>query len=593
MTPPLPTTLAAFFWHFIRKQPVAFTVFFLAPMTLVLETTVLPYALKIIVDTMTNYQGDRSGIFHVLAPALWLYGLSWGIMEIVLRAQNWWQAFVLPRFCADIRLSVTDYLAGHAYHYFSNQLTGSLANKVSDLPRALDSIRMILCWNVIASTAVTLAAIILMATVSPLFSLILTVWAMLHVAITCYFARQINDAAKQNAEDKSALSGAIVDTITNMVSVRIFARKRHEMKVIQAAQMTENASLKRLIFVFCYLRFIMDVLMMAMMGAMLYGLIRGWQQHHISTGDVAFVVYGTSCVMYHMWSLGEALTNLFREIGIARQALSLITVPHELKDAADAVPLVVTEGRITFDHVTFHYIRNRNIFSGKNVIISPAEKVGLVGFSGSGKTTFVNLIMRFFDVESGCILIDGQDIRRVTQDSLHENISMIPQDTSLFHRSLLENIRYGKLSASDEEVMEAAKKAHCHEFIEALPEGYQALVGERGVKLSGGQRQRIAIARAILKDAPILILDEATSALDSVTEKHIQHSLHSLMQDRTTIIIAHRLSTLSAVDRILVFDKGTIIEDGSHKELLAQQGHYARMWHMQAGGFLPDGEDSP
>ena len=238
--------------------------------------------------------------------------------------------------------------------------------------------------------------------------------------------------------------------------------------------------------------------------------------------------------------------------------------------------------------MTFHYDEGAHLFNNKNVIIQSGQKVGLVGLSGSGKSTFVNLILLLFDVESGKIVIDGQNIRKVTQESLRENIAMIPQDVSLFHRTLMENIRYGRTDATDEEVIDASKKAHCHEFISQLKEGYESLVGERGIKLSGGQRQRIAIARALLKNAPILILDEATSALDSLTEKLIQDSLHALMQGRTTIVIAHRLSTLSEMDRILVFDKGQIVEDGSHDDLLKAKGHYSRMWAMQAGGFLPD-----
>lgn len=242
-----------------------------------------------------------------------------------------------------------------------------------------------------------------------------------------------------------------------------------------------------------------------------------------------------------------------------------------------------------FNKVHFRYKKASSIFTDKSIVINPGEKVGLVGFSGSGKSTFVNLILRFFDIDSGQILIDGQDIKKVTQESLRSHIAMIPQDPVLFHRTLMENIRYGRIEATDAEVIECSKKAHCHEFIEKLAEGYQALVGERGVKLSGGQRQRIAIARALLKNAPILILDEATSSLDSVTENYIQESLKLLMCARTTIVIAHRLSTLFDMDRILVFCDGSIVEDGTHKELIAiEDGHYAELWNMQAGGFFSE-----
>jgi ATP-binding cassette subfamily B protein len=269
-------------------------------------------------------------------------------------------------------------------------------------------------------------------------------------------------------------------------------------------------------------------------------------------------------------------------------SLSLLRVPHGITDRAGAAPLRVSEGAIAFENVFFAYNPGQNLFRDKNILIPAGQKVGLVGFSGSGKSTFVNLILRLYDLESGAIRIDGQDIASVTQDSLREQIALIPQDPVLFHRSLRDNIAYARPDASDEDIIAASLQAHCHEFISAAKEGYNAIVGERGVKLSGGQRQRIAIARAILKNARILIFDEATSSLDSFTESAIQHSMQDMMRGRTTIVIAHRLSTLTSMDRLLVFKDGSIVEDGTHAGLLAANGHYARLWNMQVGGFLPD-----
>lgn len=263
--------------------------------------------------------------------------------------------------------------------------------------------------------------------------------------------------------------------------------------------------------------------------------------------------------------------------------------PHEIVDAPDAKPLEVAEGRIEFRDVTFGYHPDQPVFKELNVVIEPGQRVGLVGFSGSGKSTFVSLILRNYEPQAGKIRIDGTDIAEAMQESLHAQVSLIPQDPTLFHRSLKENIGYGKLGASDREIADAAAFAHADEFIRAMAEDYDSLVGERGVKLSGGQRQRIAIARVMLKDAPILILDEATSSLDSVTEKTIQENLARLMGKKTVIAIAHRLSTIAYLDRILVFDRGHIVEDGTHEELLALKGYYYRLWNMQAGGFLPDG----
>jgi len=327
-----------------------------------------------------------------------------------------------------------------------------------------------------------------------------------------------------------------------------------------------------------------------LVGAMLSGLIYGRLNNMVTVGDFALILTLSFTIAESIFNLGEEILRFAKEAGSCRQALNIIVEPHEIQDKPNAHELNVTQGKIVFDQVQFQYQGTDPLFENKTVTIEPGQKVGLVGHSGSGKSTFVNLILRLFDVSQGRILIDGQDIKEVTQTSLRKNIGMIPQDPSLFHRTLFENIQYGRVDASAEEVINAAKNAHAHEFIENLAQGYDSLVGERGVKLSGGQRQRIAIARAFLKNAPILILDEATSQLDSVTEQYIQESLWELMQNKTTIVIAHRLSTLLNMDRILVFNKGKIVEDGTHQELLAKNGMYATLWKAQVGGFLLDEE---
>jgi ATP-binding cassette subfamily B protein len=289
-----------------------------------------------------------------------------------------------------------------------------------------------------------------------------------------------------------------------------------------------------------------------------------------------------------MWHLMSEVGEFNKALGRCKQSLASLMVPFDIQDEVGAAALYCTHGEITFDDVTFNYKGAKPLFQHQSMCIQAGQKVGLVGYSGGGKSTFVNLILRLYDVTGGAIVIDGQDIRSVTQDSLREHIAMIPQDPSLFQRSLMENIRYGRIDATDEQVIQAAKKAYAHDFIEKLSQGYDALVGERGVKLSGGQRQRVAIARAILKNAPILVLDEATSQLDSVTESLIQDALQTLMQNKTTIVIAHRLSTLLHMDRILVFDNANIVEDGTHAELLSKAGIYKRLWDAQVGGFLPN-----
>jgi ATP-binding cassette subfamily B protein len=290
--------------------------------------------------------------------------------------------------------------------------------------------------------------------------------------------------------------------------------------------------------------------------------------------------------------LSRKFLDFFEYLGNVSDGVGMIVRPHEVLDQAEAQALQPTAGAIDIAQLNFSYVDNRPVFRHLNLHIPGGQKVGFVGYSGSGKSTLLNLLLRLYEPQAGAIRIDGQDIAQATQESLRRAIAMIPQDPMLFHRSLMENIRYGRLDASDDEVIAAASKAHAHDFILETEDGYDSLVGERGVKLSGGQRQRIALARAILKDAPILLLDEATSALDSVTERHIQNSLAELMQGKTVLVVAHRLSTLARLDRIVVFHHGEIIEDGSPAELLAREGHYARMWAMQAGGFLPEDEQA-
>lgn len=323
-----------------------------------------------------------------------------------------------------------------------------------------------------------------------------------------------------------------------------------------------------------------------MIGGNAYYLVYLYIQGSITIGDFSLIVGLSISLGHQMWFTMEQVGVLNQAMGKCKQSLSALMVESEVKDISGASDLVVTKGRIAFESVQFHYKGNDLIFEDTSVVIEAGQKVGLVGCSGGGKSTFVNLILRLYDVTAGCIQIDGQAIQEVTQESLRTNIAMIPQDPSLFHRSILDNIRYGNTDATDEAVIEAAKKAHAHAFISQLPQTYDSLVGERGVSLSGGQRQRIAIARAILKDAPILILDEATSQLDSVTENEIQSSLKELMLGKTTIVIAHRLSTLLSMDRILVFDQGNIIEDGPHIDLIRKEGLYKKLWEAQIGGFL-------
>lgn len=588
----LPSTFFAFLRKALKPQLKWFLFILILPLGWSIEQVVFPYFTKLLIDNVTQFSGDRADIYsHIgyilyLGLGLWIYLIfNWRFLDIV-------DVYFIPKFQANIRAAVFNYLERHSHQYFANEFAGSLANKISDIANG--------SWEVIAFVARELMPVILsitfsiliLATVSPIFSVIFILFFIFHMFISIILSRKIEILSDNHSEDKSTLQGKIVDSLSNIINVRLFSRNAYELAYLNRVQQKEINSHKTLLWALFRVRVILEIPSLFILIGSVYFLIHGWQQGYVTPGDFALVITLLFNVMSALWRIGWNLPTFFKQVGTCQQALSIIRKPHQIIDTPNAKDLVVSKGEIRFDKVHFHYNPQIDLFKNKNIVIKPGEKIGLVGFSGSGKSTFVNLILRYYDVESGRILIDQQNIAEVTQDSLRQNIAMIPQDVTLFHRTLRENIQYGNLEANEEELIEASKKAHCHEFIQQLELQYDTLVGERGIKLSGGQRQRIAIARAILKNAPILILDEATSALDSVTEKLIQESLNDLMKGRTTIVIAHRLSTLLGMDKILVFHKGEIIEQGTHQELLNAKGHYAKLWTMQVGGFLPDNSDN-
>ena len=587
-----PRDLAAFLWYFIRRQPWAFAVLFCSTVGNILECNVVPYALKLMVDAVTRMSNNGDHAFATLSEPIAIFLGVWISTALVWRGQEFVIASTMPRFEANIRMALFKYVLGHSYLYFSDNFSGTIASKLGNLPRTALSLIGVTRGALLPALWVALTAIVWLGTVSLYFSLILSVWIALHLSISCLLARPATEASNRHAEDETTLYGQIVDVLTNVGSMRLFARQNHELLYIAKYQRNEQDSYRDSHIAVLKARIATDVLLIVMYSVILVLIVKGWQQGWVSPGDIVFVLFTVFNVMSLTWTAGAQIPEIFRAIGAFHQALSLITRVYDVMDAPGAKRLVVTHGEIVFENVHFHYIPSREIFRNNSITIRAGEKVGLVGTSGSGKSTFVNLVLRLFNVESGRILIDGQDIAAVTQDSLRASIAMIPQDTSLLHRTLMDNIRYGRPEATDEEVIAASKQARCHEFILKTEHGYQSLIGERGVKLSGGQRQRIAIARAILKQAPIFILDEATSSLDSVTERYIQEALRQLMRGRTTIVAAHRFSTLACMDRILVFNEGQIIEDGVHEALVEAGGYYARLWRMQVGGSLPESEET-
>lgn len=554
-------------------------------------TTFTPYTLKLIIDTVVQYSNDKSVIFSHIKLYLIAYVFLWVVFCINMRVLDVVKEKLFPQLREDVMTSMFAYLNLHSHRFFQNNFAGSLINKIIDMQSGVIDILTTLDDLYAQALGITLATIILLF-IHPIFAFILVAWIATFLIITMLFLKPIQNLSAGFAESKTKVVGRMVDSISNIAIVRLFARYNTENQFIyesvHEAIMRDKAMQRKII----KMRLFWDASIIVLMGLNLFILIDMYSKNSVTIGDFTFVMSLSISILWNLWFLASQFVSFSEKIGICRQALSFIAQPHEIVDGNYAYALEITRGNIKFQDVTFYYEESNCLFRNKNIEIQGGEKIGLVGYSGSGKSTFVNLILRLFEIESGHITIDDQNIKDVTQESLRKQIALIPQDVTLFHRTLLENIRFGNPAASDDMVIDAAKSAHCHEFIINLPQGYQTLVGERGIKLSGGQRQRIAIARAFLKNAPILILDEATSSLDSITEHLIAEGLDALMQGKTTIVIAHRLSTLAKMDRIIVFDHGQIIEDGPYASLLAMNGHYAKMWHMQAGGFLPDRENN-
>jgi ATP-binding cassette subfamily B multidrug efflux pump len=434
-----------------------------------------------------------------------------------------------------------------------------------------------------------------MASNDPRLAIPALIWFSIYAGLLRFFVPRLRERSREMSEVRSALTGRVVDSYTNILTVKLFARPRDEDNFVRAAVDDHTDAFRRqlrLITVFGFSLTVMNASLVVATGGAAIWL---WSDGRIPVGTIAMALPLAWQITAISGWVAQNVTAIFENVGVVQDGMRSIAVPRQMPDRADAAQLRVTQGHVRFEDVKFGYGTSRGVLHGIDLDIVPGERVGLVGPSGAGKSTLVNVLLRFYDLESGRILIDGQDIAMVTQESLRARIAMVTQDTSLLHRSIRDNIRYGRPEASEAEIVDAAARAHALEFIEGLEDwqgrrGFDAHVGERGVKLSGGQRQRIAIARVILKDAPILILDEATSALDSEIEAAIQEQLGALMRGRTVIAIAHRLSTIARMDRLIVLDRGRIVEQGSHAALLAEGGTYAKLWHRQSGGFLEEAE---
>lgn len=488
---------------------------------------------------------------------------------------------------ANLKQNSFNYLIRHSHNFFTNNFTGSLVQKINRQSRAYDRLFDTLVFNLSPLIITVVGAVIITFFTSKFLSLVILAWVTLYFGFSFIFYKWRMKYDLEVAKVDSEVTGLLSDNISNSQTISLFNTFKKEIESFRLATIKQAKTIIKTWNYAGIYETIQQFLVCAVEFVVFYYAIKYWQADKLTVGGIVMVQIYIVSLAKQIWSINYILRNVFESLADSKQMTEIMLTPHEIQNISGAKDFEIKRGEIEFKNVSFNFTESKDVLHNINCQIKAGQKIALVGASGAGKTTFVRLILRLYNLTSGQIFIDGQDISQITQESLRQNISLVPQDPVLFHRTLMENIRYGKPNATDEEVINAAKLAHCDDFIDALPLKYETYVGERGIKLSGGERQRVAIARAILKNAPILILDEATSSLDSHSESLIQKALNNLMKNCTTIAIAHRLSTIRKMDRIIVMKDGKIIEDGTHEELSNKNsGLYKDLWELQAGGFI-------
>ncbi|MDO8626369.1 MAG: ABC transporter ATP-binding protein [Candidatus Magasanikbacteria bacterium] len=582
------STLAKY-WQEARRNKKAGSFMLLGSILATLMGVIMPLYYKQFFDILASPESESiivQKLFYILVILALFEAGRWVFWRLAFFCANEF----FSRSMANLTNTCYRYLHRHSFKFFNNNFVGSLVKRVNYFTRAFENICDRVTWDLVPLLVEMLFVMVVLWRLNFYLGLAAAVWVVVFISFNWIFSTyKIKfDLKRSAAETKS--TAHLADTITNNSNVKLFVGYRREVSAF-----SELIDIVRKLRKFTWnLDNIFESIQAALSATidilLLYIAIRLWQKGLVTIGDFVLIQSYVMIIVGRVWSFGRLIRHVYTDLADAAEMTQILDTPHEIVDSAMAKKLEVNKGEIKFKEVDFYYHETRKIFSRFNLSVKPHEKIALVGPSGAGKSTVVKLLLRQHDIAGGTITIDGQRIDQVTQESLWLSVSLVPQDPILFHRSLLENIRYGKSEASDEEVVVAAKLAHCDEFISGFPEGYKTFVGERGVKLSGGERQRVAIARAILRNTPILILDEATSSLDSESESLIQDALNTLMKNKTVLVVAHRLSTIMKMDRIIVVNNGIVIEEGTHAELLKKEKSlYGDLWRRQAGGFLVDG----
>ena len=572
------------FWQHAKKYPLPVFSICVGILAHTILQNAQPVLYKKLIDVLvlSDFKNNLNPAAHII----WIILVVSIIRLAVARSFNFINNYFQPRVMADLNSTCFAYLHRHSFSFFNDTFVGSLVTKVKRYERAFELIADQLTFDLGRTFLDILVILAVLFFYNKTLGFALLIWVVLYLIFTYFFSRFKLPYDMKRALADTKVTAQLADSITNNFNIKIFAGHKKEETDFNNTVLSQFKIRKKSWDLGTTSEVVQSVSMVFLEFVLLTLAVKFWKNGIITLGTIALIQGYLNRLFDKLWSVGKHIRAIYENLADANEMTEILLSPHEISDLKNAENLKVSLGKIEFDNVNFSYLKNASVLENFNLQIAPTQRIALIGPSGGGKSTIVKLLLRFHDIQSGKILIDGQNIAMVTQDSLRENISLVPQDPILFHRSLMENIRYGKPSATDEEVIKAAKSAFAHEFISKAKDGYQTFVGERGIKLSGGERQRVAIARAILKNAPILVLDEATSSLDSESEMYIQKALKDLMQNKTVIVIAHRLSTIMQMDRIIVLDNGKIVEEGKHQELLKmQEGTYQKLWQIQAGGF--------